>query len=472
MATVYRAEDTRGGDDVAVKVLSPTITGEKRFVRRFRREAEIVKQRLTHPNIVPVVAYGETQGYVYLAMPMVRGETLSDRLVRKGLTEREANLWIGQICDALHFAHQKGVIHRDIKPANIMLTDDGHALLMDFGLARDVEGSGRLTGSMLMGTPAFVSPEQAQGKKLDARSDQYSLGVLLYLIATGHLPFDSESPMALVLMHIQDPVPRPSRFNPGLSSALERVIQKTLAKSREERFKDMADLKRAYQAAMSGDSVSWVEAPTEVIPERGSAELAAPRRGLPGWVIPAVALPVVGVLALLVLRLSNPGTGQGNGGFVPLGDTTLEAGPTGFPTPAQPTASPAPTLVPTAVTADACPRLRMIGYVNQGDTVGWTIDNGSGAEVRIDDIYFRYPDANKAILIALDGQEYLDESAIDAMIQAGGGEMPFDQRLAVSAGGTRGFRMKFRWEIEQPGSYELGLSFVTDGATCVLSTSW
>ena len=304
MATVYRAQDTRRGVDVAIKVLSPTITGEKRFVRRFRREAEIVKQRLKHPNIVPVLAYGETSGYVYIVMPLILGETLSDRLVRRGLTEQEANLWIGQICDALEFAHKQKVIHRDIKPANIMLTESGEALLMDFGLARDVEGSGKLTGSMLMGTPAFVSPEQAQGKGLDHRSDQYSLGVVLYLVATGHLPFDSESPMALVLMHIQDSVPKPSRFNPMLKPALERVILKTLAKNLEERFKDMAELKRAYNAALAGDSVAWVEAPTELLPARRAAPVGRPagKRPFPTWVIPASALPVVALLAVIAFR--------------------------------------------------------------------------------------------------------------------------------------------------------------------------
>lgn len=472
MATVYRAEDARGREDVAIKVLSPTITGEKRFVRRFRREAEMVKQRLKHPNIVPVIAYGQTQGYVYIAMPMVKGETLSDRLIRKGLTEAEAELWIGQICDALHFAHQKGVIHRDIKPANIMLTDDGQAILMDFGLARDVEGSGRLTGSMLMGTPAFVSPEQAQGKTLDARSDQYSLGVVLYLIATGHLPFDSESPMALVLMHIQDPVPRPSRFNPSLSPALERVIQKTLAKSREERFKDMAQLKRAYQAAMGGDPVNWVEAPTEVLPQRIATEVAAPRRPLPAWLIPAVALPLVGILALLAFRSSDAGPGSQSNGIVPLGETTLEPGPTGQPSPILPTDLPEPTLVPTEVAAAACPGLRLIGFNHLGDAVGWTIDNGSGGEVSLASLAFGWPEANKAEQVLLDGQEYLNEADIDSMLAQQSPQMPADERLVVASGQTRSFRMKFRWGIEEVGSYWLTLAFRSGSGICELTTEW
>ncbi len=475
MATVYRAEDTRGGDEVAIKVLSPTITGEKRFVRRFRREAEMVKQRLKHPNIVPVIAYGQTQSYVYIVMPMVRGETLSERLVRKGLTEREANLWIGQICDALQFAHSKGVIHRDIKPANIMLTDDGEAMLMDFGLARDVEGSGRLTGSMLMGTPAFVSPEQAQGKTLDARSDQYSLGVVLFLISTGHLPFDSESPMALVLMHIQDRVPRPGRLNPTLGSALERVILKTLAKSRDERFKDMSELKAAYQAAMAGDSVSWVEAPTEVLPERSVvAEVGPARRALPGWVIPAIALPLVGILALLAFRPSDAGTGEenGNGEIVPLAGTTSEAGPTPIPSPADATPISDPTLAPTQVAAADCAGLRLIGFSSQGHSVSWTIDNGTGAQASIVGLGFGWPEANQATQIFLDGRPYLDEDAIDELLTQQDPQMPGDERLEIDSGETRSIRIKFKWSMQEVGRYWLGLTFRSGAGVCELRTEW
>ncbi len=475
MATVYRAQDTRRGVDVAIKVLSPTITGEKRFVRRFRREAEIVKQRLKHPNIVPVLAYGETGGYVYLVMPLIQGETLSDRLVRRGLTEQEANLWVGQICDALDFAHKQGVIHRDIKPANIMLTESGEALLMDFGLARDVQGSGKLTGSMLMGTPAFVSPEQAQGKGLDHRSDQYSLGVVLYLIATGHLPFDTDSPMALVLMHIQDPVPKPSRFNPTLKPALERVILKTLAKNLEERFKDTADLKRAYHAALAGDSVAWVEAPTELLQPRRAAPVDRPggRRAFPAWLIPASALPVVALLAVIAFGpgAANEGDRGTPTGLAGVGGATRVPASTALPT-----ASPAPTLTPTPVEVAACPGLRLIGFSKKGNEVSWTIDNTTGSPVQLASLDFRWPASNPAYLISLDGQPWLEKADIERMVedmaQGLNPQIPFSAQLSVPDDEIRRFTMRFNWTLDEAGIYGLELGFDPDPAGCYLTTEW
>ena len=476
MATVYRAQDTRRGVDVAIKVLSPTITGEKRFVRRFRREAEIVKQRLKHPNIVPVLAYGETGGYVYLVMPLIQGETLSDRLVRRGLTEQEANLWVGQICDALDFAHKQGVIHRDIKPANIMLTESGEALLMDFGLARDVEGSGKLTGSMLMGTPAFVSPEQAQGKGLDHRSDQYSLGVVLYLIATGHLPFDTDSPMALVLMHIQDPVPKPSRFNPTLKPALERVILKTLAKDLEERFKDTADLKRAYHAALAGDSVAWVEAPTELLPARRAAPVdrRGGKRPFPTWLIPASALPVVALLAFIAFRpgAANEGNGATPTGLAGLGSATSVPAAT-----APPTASPVPTLVPTPVEAGACPGLRLIAFSQKGSEVSWTVDNATGSSVQLVNLRFQWPETNPANQISLDGRMWLNKHDLDTMLedaeQGRDPAIPFDPRMNIADGDLRTLTLRFIWSVaEEAGIYRLELGFDAGPGACVLQTQW
>ena len=474
MATVYRAHDTRTEEDVAIKVLSPTITGEKRFVKRFRREAEIVKQRLKHPNIAPVIAYGETNSYVYIVMPFIRGETLSDRLVREGLTEREANEYVGQICDALHFAHTKKIIHRDIKPANIMIKDSGEAVLMDFGLARHVEGSGRLTGSMLMGTPAFVSPEQAQGKKLDARSDQYSLGVVLYLIATGHLPFDSESPMALVLMHIQDPVPRPSRFNPSLKSALERVILKSLAKSRDERFKDVAELKRAYQAALGGDPIPWVEAPTEVIPARAGAsigELPA-RKPFPTWIIPASAVPIVALLAILAFRSSAADQADNGNGVVPVEGFSLTETPPVTPTASPPTITPEPTLIPTPVEVVGCPGLRMIGFSKRGNQVSWSIENSTGSQVRIANVGFKWPGDNVPKEVQLAGEIWLGQSEIAGLIDTTDPEIPDHPGATIPSDRTRSLNIKHSFAPLNDGPYTLELLFELGANQCLLQTEY
>jgi len=472
MATVYKAHDTRNGEDVAIKVLSPTITGERRFVKRFRREAEIVKQRLKHPNIAPVIAYGETQGYVYIVMPFIDGETLSDRLVRKGLTEREANEFVGQICDALDFAHKKSIIHRDIKPANIMLKKSGEAVLMDFGLARHVEGSGRLTGSMLMGTPAFVSPEQAQGKKLDARSDQYSLGVVLYLIATGHLPFDSDSPMALVLMHIQDPVPRPSRYNPGLKSALERVILKSLAKSKDERFKDVAELKRAYQLALGGDPIPWVEAPTEVIPDRtvDSIDDIPPRKPFPTWIIPASAVPVVALLAILVFRPSAADESNNGNGLVPVEGFNLTE--TVTPTDTPPTITPEPTLIPTPVEVTECPGLRMIGFSRQGNQVSWSIENSTGSQARITKIGFTWLNDNVPQEVGLGGGVWLDEGEIADLFEATNAEIGDDPRATIPDDTIRSLSIKHLFGPLDDGRYGLELLFEAGATQCLLQTEY
>jgi serine/threonine-protein kinase len=224
MATVYRAVDTRTIHNVAVKILSPRMGSERQFLKRFRREAGLVKQRLQHPNIVRVLEYGETQGFIYIVMPLVTGDTMSTRIARGDISVEETSRWVEQVADALEFAHSQGIIHRDIKPSNVIITENGDAMLTDFGLAREVDGTSTLTGSMLMGTPAYISPEQARGEKLDDRSDQYSLGVILYLLATSRLPFDAGSAMGTVMAHLRESVPRPGRFNRDLSLDVENVI--------------------------------------------------------------------------------------------------------------------------------------------------------------------------------------------------------------------------------------------------------
>jgi serine/threonine protein kinase len=404
MATVYRAQDERHDRRVAIKVLSPTIVGDKRFVRRFRREAEFVKQRLKHPNIVPVIDYGEYRGFVYLAMPFIDGDTLHDRLLDGGISKSENARWVGQIADSLHFAHTQGIIHRDIKPSNIMITEGGDALLADFGLAREVEGTSSLTGSMLMGTPAYVSPEQGLGKDLDERSDQYSFGVILYQLATGKLPFDGEAPMAIVMQHVQEPVPKPRRFNAELSKDLERVIVKSLAKDPADRFPDMAALNEAYQAAILGRPVPHFEMPASSSPYRGleiptetfadelasAAELPRRRRSVWGWMVVIVGLLTViaGAIAFPSLieldLLGNPAedptdSSSSAGDEVPVLSATSTLG---SPTEVPFSPTPPPTPIP-PVTSDACPDIILYPPRVEGNEVAWLLLNDTAESVRI-----------------------------------------------------------------------------------------
>lgn len=475
MATVFRAIDTRSQAEVAIKVLSPTITGDRRFVKRFRREAEIVKQRLRHPHIVPVIAYGQTQGMVYLVMPFIRGKTLSERLMEPGLTEKEAALWIGQVAGALQFAHSKGVIHRDIKPANVILTDSGDAVLSDFGLARDVEGSGTLTGSMLMGTPAFVSPEQAKGEKLDPRADQYSLGVILYLMSTGRLPFDSESPMTLVLMHIQNRVPPPRQYNPALRPAVERVILKSLAKNPDERFADIASMAKAYQAAVGGDPLTWVEAPTEILPaDVGAAGRVRPmeapagrvaRAGLPGWLLPATVVPLIAVLAVLALRPGVDESGPRDGPAT-IAPTLPAVQPSATPAPPTPTRPP-----PTPVLSEACPGLELIAFQIGLDQVSWAISNGTANEVQLVGLGFGSPQDVKEVLLG--GSIWLSESDIAELLASDEPTVPQDERTLISAGGTRAVALKFLFgPVDLSGRSNLELAFAQQASQCLLRAEW
>ncbi len=390
MATVYRAVDKRDGREVAIKVLAPSIGTDRRFVKRFRREASLVSS-LNHPNIVPVLEYGEARGFVYTAMPYVSGETLHRHIVSASITTEENARWVGEISEALGFAHDYGVIHRDVKPANVIISESGSAQLTDFGLARAVEGHSSLTGSMLMGTPAYISPEQGKGEELDPRSDQYSLGVILYEMSTGRLPFDSEAPMATVLQHIQEPVPRPRRFAPDLSPDVEAVILKSLAKKRDLRFESVRAMNKAYQAAMIGAPIPKFDVPPSVAQTQVKAaakplrahrtvlEQGVKKKGSPRWVRFAVlaggiaiAAIVVGVLfggGLLGISAGDDGQNTAPPSAVVTDSVILLASSTEL-------SAPIATVQPTPVVSASCPGLSLYPLPNEGNKAQWILDNG------------------------------------------------------------------------------------------------
>jgi len=247
MSEVYLGYDRRVRRYVAVKVLYGS---NEPFVRRFEREALAIGA-LSHEHILPLYEFGEQRPWYYLAMPFVEGGTLRDYLTRREqLTLEETGSFLEQIASALQHAHDHGVLHRDVKPSNILLRPDGHAYLADFGLAKAKIESESLTHSgAMIGTPEYMAPEQSNGQN-DQRSDIYSLGIILYQMLTGRVPFTSDSPVGVTLKHLQTPPPPPHQYNSMIPAAIEEVMLIALAKSPEERYQEASELAKAYNKAL------------------------------------------------------------------------------------------------------------------------------------------------------------------------------------------------------------------------------
>ncbi len=250
MATVFKAYHAALDRYVALKVLHRAFLEDSTFLARFQREARVVA-KLEHPNIVPVHDFAEHEGQPYLVMRFIEGETLKARLARGPLTREEMLHTVETVGAALTYAHAQGILHRDIKPSNILLSSEGKTYLADFGLARMAQaGASTLSSDMLMGTPHYISPEQARGERdLDVRTDVYSFGVVLYELAVGRVPFSADTPFSIIHDHIYTPLPLPRAINPQVPEAVERVLLKALAKERADRFESVADLVAAFRAA-------------------------------------------------------------------------------------------------------------------------------------------------------------------------------------------------------------------------------
>ena len=298
-AWVFAGRQTADGTSVALKVLKPRYAGDPQFETRFRNEAKVASE-LKHPNIVRILEIAKTNDVTYFAMHLY-ADSLASRLSREGPLPEHALIVIARdVTRALAFAHQSGIIHRDIKVDNVLFTADGRAVIADFGIARAVSGYATATGvNMTIGTPQYVSPEQAQGRHLDGRSDLYALGVTLYKAATGELPFRSDDWFELARMHVEDAPAPPRERRPELSVRFERIILRCLAKHPDDRYAS-AD---ALLAEL--DAIGQRERGTEsfgVFHLDGSAA-TADRAGLPRWVLPVAAAGVVILVALLVVWL-------------------------------------------------------------------------------------------------------------------------------------------------------------------------
>jgi serine/threonine protein kinase len=248
MAVVYRAHQESLDRTVAVKILSENLAASTEFMERFRREARTAAN-LRHPNVITVHDYGQDErGVPYLVLEYIEGPTLAD-LMDAGLEDSRIPNLLDQIAAGLDYAHARGVIHRDIKPGNVLMTDDGRAVLADFGLAWLLEGAHlTLTGGVI-GTPEYMSPEQVAGEPIDHRSDVYALGVVLYEMLVGERPFVADTPIGVLLKHLQDPAPSVLEARPDLPPAVGQVIARVLVKDPAERYASAGELARAFRAA-------------------------------------------------------------------------------------------------------------------------------------------------------------------------------------------------------------------------------
>jgi serine/threonine-protein kinase len=276
MGSVYRAKRVLIGDWVAVKVLHQDQMADPRAIERFRREAQIAA-RLKHPNVVAVHDFGVSEeGLSYLVMDLAEGESLSSMIERQGaLAESDAAEIARQVCAALDEAHRQGVVHRDIKPQNIVVQTIQKGLqvkVLDFGSAASIDITTRLTrNGAVIGTPHYMSPEYCLGEELDGRSDIYSLGIVLFEMLTGVVPFDSPTPTAIVIKHVNDTPPPPRMLNPKISPAIESVALRALEKGRDARQQTAAEMARELISSVNAEPVSpepaIVATPEIVTPE-------------------------------------------------------------------------------------------------------------------------------------------------------------------------------------------------------------
>ncbi|MBE7552909.1 MAG: protein kinase [Anaerolineales bacterium] len=364
MATVYRAYQPSIHRNVAIKILPSQYAQDPSFVKRFEQEAKAIAA-LEHPHILPVYDFGAQEGLTYMVMRYIKGGTLSNLMGQNLPYDRVVSL-VGDVARALDYAHKQGVVHRDIKPSNILIDDNGEPLLTDFGIAKMMAGSGatQLTGAgSVLGTPAYMSPEQAQGVKIDGRTDVYSLGVILYELLTGQQPYRAETPVAIVLKHVSEPLTPPRAINPNIPDPLEQVVVKAMAKEPEQRYQTAGEMQRALQHALNeiesgGRTVSLPTPSTQTQGVTGPAPVVAKKSGGIGpWLIGGVA--VVALLCLLGGGLLFYGLmasdGDGTGTPVASSPTAVRIGIEKTPTPTATLIATEEALIPTPPTAEISP---------------------------------------------------------------------------------------------------------------------
>jgi serine/threonine protein kinase len=406
MAVVYKAYDTHLDRPVAVKVILPGFEHSEKFLKRFEREARALA-KLFHPNIVRVLDYGQHNGLPYLVMEYLPGGTLKKKQGQP-LPWQEAARLLAPVARALAYAHQQGILHRDVKPSNILITQSGEPMLSDFGLAKILESQdvADITGSTgVVGTPAYMAPEQITGNKVDQRVDIYALGIVFYELVTGRPPYRADTPAAVMIKAATEPLPRPTQFVPDLPDKVEQVILKALQKDVENRFQNMDELALALERfAADREPVSATISSTIVVQPSPSTDVpsstltarpapSAPqkvietprkRSRLPGWAIAGGGMIGLLLIVGIVAGIYNLTGGYGvrNVETATPSPTAILRTPTKFPTPVH-TSTPMPVFTPMPLpilvepyqpqAGDNYPTLRQL-------TPGWKAAPGPGVQ--------------------------------------------------------------------------------------------
>ena len=250
MATVYKVRQPEMDRYVAIKVIESQFMSDPEILARFHQEVKVIS-RLEHPHILPVYDFGEYDGMPFLVMRLLEGGTLSSRLHDAQISLAEVDTIFSQLAEALSYAHEKGVIHRDVKTNNVLLDAKGNAFLTDFGIAKLTEGTQNLTSTgTITGTPSYMSPEQAMGRKVGPQADIFSLAVVLFEMLTGKVPFTAETPLAVMLRLVNEPLPSPRSIRQDIHPSIEKVVLKALAKDTTHRYASVQQFLKDWKAAL------------------------------------------------------------------------------------------------------------------------------------------------------------------------------------------------------------------------------